>query len=266
MSLKGLNIAITGKFTDYTRKEAGEGIKAAGAKVGSSVSAKTDLLIAGSAAGSKLYQAYNLHVPILAQAHLKLLLEGTNVKEVVALARTFYTLKRVAERPAEGSLNQIGGVPPVSEARWPTDSAPMNHHFTLDLTTMPALAMLYPDHRALSLFIVDSGDVDMYQLSWSKYGRKAQVVFSTQAQIDEAGAPPAAKAAATPRGWLEPVAHAWEELPRHFGRERVLGAVPQWCQQENHQGNFIMQFGEDLGVAGDGLIYMFDDSVFAQFS
>lgn len=46
----------------------------------------------------------------------------------------------------------------------------------------------------------------------------------------------------------------------------MLGAVPSWCQQEEHQGNFIMQGGESLGVSGDGLVYVFDDVVLAQFT
>lgn len=46
----------------------------------------------------------------------------------------------------------------------------------------------------------------------------------------------------------------------------MLGGVPFWCQDEQHQGNFIMQCGEELGISGDGLVYVFDDKIFAQFT
>lgn len=58
-------IVITGKLTNFTRDELTQRLLTLGAKVTSSVSKKTDLLIAGEDAGSKLTKAQNLDVTII---------------------------------------------------------------------------------------------------------------------------------------------------------------------------------------------------------
>lgn len=58
-------VVITGKLTQYTRDELTQRLTELGAKVTGSVSKKTDLLIAGEDAGSKLTKAQNLDVTII---------------------------------------------------------------------------------------------------------------------------------------------------------------------------------------------------------
>ena len=58
-----------------TRDEAGEKLKAMGAKVSGSVSKKTSYVIAGEAAGSKLDKALSLGVPVLDEPAFLQLLE-----------------------------------------------------------------------------------------------------------------------------------------------------------------------------------------------
>lgn len=58
-------IVITGKLTNFTRDELTQRLLMLGAKVTGSVSKKTDLLIAGEDAGSKLTKAQNLDVTII---------------------------------------------------------------------------------------------------------------------------------------------------------------------------------------------------------
>ena len=60
----GKKIVLTGKLEQLTRSEAGERIEALGGKLSGSVSKKTDLLIAGEEAGSKLAKALELKVDI----------------------------------------------------------------------------------------------------------------------------------------------------------------------------------------------------------
>ncbi|GAX03803.1 DNA ligase [Secundilactobacillus pentosiphilus] len=60
----GKRVVLTGKLTSMTRGEAGEWLEAQGADVTSSVSKKTDLVIAGTDAGSKLTKAEALDVPV----------------------------------------------------------------------------------------------------------------------------------------------------------------------------------------------------------
>ncbi len=61
----GKTFVVTGSLTDMTRTEASTQIKARGGKVTSSVTGKTDYLIAGEGAGSKYDKAIELDVQIL---------------------------------------------------------------------------------------------------------------------------------------------------------------------------------------------------------
>jgi DNA ligase (NAD+) len=67
---------LTGTLPDLTREQATERIVAAGGRVTSSVSGKTDYLVAGEAAGTKLAKAERLGVPVLDEAGLLELLEN----------------------------------------------------------------------------------------------------------------------------------------------------------------------------------------------
>ena len=64
-TLAGLTFVLTGTLENFKRKEAGDALKAFGAKVSGSVSKKTSYVIAGAAAGSKLTKAEQLGVPVL---------------------------------------------------------------------------------------------------------------------------------------------------------------------------------------------------------
>jgi DNA ligase (NAD+) len=75
-ALSGRTLVLTGTLPDLTREQATERILAAGGRVTSSVSKKTDYLVAGEAAGSKLEKAERLGVPVLDEAGLLALLDG----------------------------------------------------------------------------------------------------------------------------------------------------------------------------------------------
>lgn len=61
----GLTVVLTGTLHKMTREEAAERLEALGAKVSGSVSKKTDLVIAGEKAGSKLAKAQQLGIQVI---------------------------------------------------------------------------------------------------------------------------------------------------------------------------------------------------------
>ena len=68
--LNGLKFVLTGTLPSMTRDEAKSLIERNGGKCSGSVSAKTDYVLAGEAAGSKLTKAENLGVKIIDEAQL----------------------------------------------------------------------------------------------------------------------------------------------------------------------------------------------------
>jgi DNA ligase (NAD+) len=76
--LAGLTFVLTGSLPNLSREDAKAKIEAAGGKVSGSVSKKTNYVVAGEEAGSKLDKAQELKIPILDEAGLlALLAKGT---------------------------------------------------------------------------------------------------------------------------------------------------------------------------------------------
>ena len=73
-SFTGLTFVITGTLPTMTREEATKLIETHGGKVTSSVSKKTNYLLAGESAGSKLMKAQALNVPIIDETQLRALI------------------------------------------------------------------------------------------------------------------------------------------------------------------------------------------------
>ena len=68
--LQGLTFVLTGTLPNLSREEAKNRIEAAGGKVTGTVSKKTDYVVAGSDAGSKLDKAEKLGIKVITEQQL----------------------------------------------------------------------------------------------------------------------------------------------------------------------------------------------------
>ena len=75
----GLSFVLTGTLPTMSRDEASEKIKAEGGKVVGSVSKKTDFVVAGEAAGSKLTKAQALGVRVISEEELMQMIESGSI-------------------------------------------------------------------------------------------------------------------------------------------------------------------------------------------
>jgi DNA ligase (NAD+) len=75
--LEGMTFVLTGTLPTLTREDAKAKIEAAGGRVSGSVSKKTSYVVAGEEAGSKLDKANELKVPVIDEAELVKMLEGS---------------------------------------------------------------------------------------------------------------------------------------------------------------------------------------------
>ena len=75
VNVSGGRKGVTGTLARHTREEAKNLIEDAGGKVSGSVSKKTDYVVAGEEAGSKLDKARELGVPVIDEARMEELLK-----------------------------------------------------------------------------------------------------------------------------------------------------------------------------------------------
>ena len=77
--LAGKTIVVTGTLTSFTRDEIEALISRLGGRAASSVSAKTDFVVAGEKAGSKLAKAQQLGVRVLTEAQFRATLNAARL-------------------------------------------------------------------------------------------------------------------------------------------------------------------------------------------
>ncbi len=77
-TLEGRTFVLTGTLENFSRDEAKARLQALGAKVSGSVSKKTDYVVAGANAGSKLTRATELGVPVIDENRLLAMLDDGN--------------------------------------------------------------------------------------------------------------------------------------------------------------------------------------------
>ena len=75
-AVTGKTFVLTGTLPNLSRDDARALIENAGGKVSGSVSKKTNFVVAGESAGSKLAKAQKLGVEVLSEDNLKKILQG----------------------------------------------------------------------------------------------------------------------------------------------------------------------------------------------
>jgi DNA ligase (NAD+) len=75
-ALSGKTVVVTGSLENFTRQQAQQAIKDAGGKASSSVSKKTDFVLAGAEPGSKLDKARELGVTVIDERQFMKMLSG----------------------------------------------------------------------------------------------------------------------------------------------------------------------------------------------
>jgi DNA ligase (NAD+) len=78
--LAGWTVVLTGTLEGFTREEATEALESRGARVTSSVSGRTSVVVAGESAGSKFDRARDLGVPVVDEDGLRRLLETGSIE------------------------------------------------------------------------------------------------------------------------------------------------------------------------------------------
>jgi DNA ligase (NAD+) len=73
--LAGKTIVVTGSLENFTRQQIEQAIRQAGAKTSSSVSKKTDFVLAGENPGSKLDKARELGIEVINEKQFLSMLE-----------------------------------------------------------------------------------------------------------------------------------------------------------------------------------------------
>ncbi len=83
-AVSGKTVVITGTLPTLGRKEAAELVEKYGGKVSGSVSKKTDYVVAGESAGSKLTKAQELGITVLTEANCLYCLESAQKWRIVS--------------------------------------------------------------------------------------------------------------------------------------------------------------------------------------
>ena len=126
--LAGVSVVITGTLAGMSRDEAAEAVRAAGGKVTSSVSKKTQFVVAGENAGSKYDKAVELGVPILDEAAFRVLLDqGPDAVTPAGDAVTPAELKTEARAGGAGTVPAPHPGSPGSASRRQRETAPPGH-------------------------------------------------------------------------------------------------------------------------------------------
>ena len=103
MPLKDISIVLTGKLAMFSRDEIKENLISMGAKVSTSVSKNTNLVIAGDKAGSKLKKANELGINILTEEEYSDFLNEP--KNIFKLVVTFFVITSCASSPPQNPDN-----------------------------------------------------------------------------------------------------------------------------------------------------------------
>ena len=101
--LAGKVVVLTGSMTGMTRDEARKALTQLGAKVTSSVSKNTDMVIAGNEPGRKYAKAKDLGLKVLFESEFRELIQAMEEKSSPAVSKTERSFSSAASRSSPGA-------------------------------------------------------------------------------------------------------------------------------------------------------------------
>ncbi|MCS6796280.1 MAG: toxin-antitoxin system YwqK family antitoxin [Raineya sp.] len=190
----------------------------------------------------------------------------------VATTTIYYLEPLYDQKPTADSLNYIGKHAPIHKELIPTcHKKKMQHIFTLDIRTMPLLAKrVLQDTIAISFFVFEPE----YNEAYEPFNNQTAILFLKENDIQQTKKETDSYTFQITELQVpneifdyECNEEAAEIRKKVFQAPCYVLGEPIWLQDEQHQGNFILQFDETFGgvnLGDGGVMYVFEDTAFWQ--
>lgn len=173
-------------------------------------------------------------------------------------------------RTDEGSVSRVGGPGfDLADQQPSLDGLPMSHVLTLDLRELPELQELWPEKRALAVYVSEPGgtawdpDSAVVTLTDEDVARGEAAVDAVQLPLKGVRA---TRVEVPQPTFASPTLHP-KLLRAILALPARVGGQPSWLQQDLGSEGFLMQFDArfvPINLGDGGLMYVFEHGAFSQ--